>query len=151
MIKLPMTAAGHAALEDELRQRIGVEHPRLIHRIQEAIADDTNLAGANRHVCFGPKADIQLAMRTPISVARRIRVIAAGGASFTPESGNVPCNKRCPLRANSGHSAVHSISSSARCWSCDETCTPSALAALRLRHIIVMSAVPPKSRHVRCN
>jgi transcription elongation factor GreA len=39
-----MTAAGHAALEDELNQRIRVERPRLIQRIQEAIADDTNLA-----------------------------------------------------------------------------------------------------------
>ena len=44
MTKLPMTAAGHAALEDELNQRIGVERPRLIQRIREAIADDTNLA-----------------------------------------------------------------------------------------------------------
>jgi len=44
MTKLPMTAVGHAALEDELNQRIGVERPRLIQRIQEAIADDTNLA-----------------------------------------------------------------------------------------------------------
>jgi transcription elongation factor GreA len=44
MIKLHMTAAGHVALEDELSQRIGVERARLIQRIQEAIADDTNLA-----------------------------------------------------------------------------------------------------------
>ena len=44
MTKLPMTAAGHTALENELNQRIGVERPRLIQRIQEAIADDTNLA-----------------------------------------------------------------------------------------------------------
>ena len=44
MSKLPMTAAGHTALEDELNQRIGVLRPRLIQRIQEAIADDTNLA-----------------------------------------------------------------------------------------------------------
>jgi len=44
MTKFPMTTAGHAALEDELNQRIGVERPRLIQRIQEAIADDTNLA-----------------------------------------------------------------------------------------------------------
>ena len=44
MTKFPMTAAGHAALEDELNQRIGVERPRLIQRIEEAIADDTNLA-----------------------------------------------------------------------------------------------------------
>jgi len=32
------------ALEDELKHRIRVERPRLIQRIQEAIADDTNLA-----------------------------------------------------------------------------------------------------------
>jgi len=39
-----MTAAGHAALEDELKQRILAERPRLVQRIQEAIADDSNLA-----------------------------------------------------------------------------------------------------------
>ena len=39
-----MTAAGHSALQDELRQRIRVERPRLVQRIQEAIADDSNLA-----------------------------------------------------------------------------------------------------------
>jgi transcription elongation factor GreA len=44
MSKLPMTAAGHAALEDELKQRIRAERPRLVQRIQEAIADDSNLA-----------------------------------------------------------------------------------------------------------
>ena len=44
MTNLPMTAAGHAALEVELSQRVGIERPRLIQRIQEAIADDTNLA-----------------------------------------------------------------------------------------------------------
>jgi len=44
MIRFPITAAGHVALEDELKHRIRVERPRLIQRIQEAIADDTNLA-----------------------------------------------------------------------------------------------------------
>jgi transcription elongation factor GreA len=44
MNKLPMTAAGHAALEDELSQRIRSERPRLVRRIQDAIADDSNLA-----------------------------------------------------------------------------------------------------------
>jgi transcription elongation factor GreA len=44
MSKLPMTAAGHAALEDELTQRIRVERPGLVQRIQAAIADDSNLA-----------------------------------------------------------------------------------------------------------
>jgi transcription elongation factor GreA len=44
MTKFPMTAAGYSALEDELNQRAAVERPRLIKRIQEAIADDSNLA-----------------------------------------------------------------------------------------------------------
>ena len=44
MTKIPMTAAGHSALEGELKHRIAVERPRLIQRVQEAIADDTNLA-----------------------------------------------------------------------------------------------------------
>jgi transcription elongation factor GreA len=44
MSKLPITAAGHSALEDELKHRIRVERPRFIQRLQEAIADDSNLA-----------------------------------------------------------------------------------------------------------
>jgi transcription elongation factor GreA len=44
MNRLPITAAGHAALEDELKHRIRVERPRLIQRIQQAIADDPDLA-----------------------------------------------------------------------------------------------------------
>jgi transcription elongation factor GreA len=44
MQKLPMTAAGHLALEDELIHRIRVERPHLVERIQTAIADDSNLA-----------------------------------------------------------------------------------------------------------
>jgi transcription elongation factor GreA len=34
--KIPMTPAGHAALEDELRQRQQVERPRIIEAIAEA-------------------------------------------------------------------------------------------------------------------
>jgi transcription elongation factor GreA len=44
MIKLPMTTAGYSALENELKHRVRVERARLIQRIQEAIADDSNLA-----------------------------------------------------------------------------------------------------------
>ena len=44
MNRLPITAAGQAALEDELKHRIRVERPRLIQRIQQAIADDADLA-----------------------------------------------------------------------------------------------------------
>jgi transcription elongation factor GreA len=42
--KLPMTATGYRALEDELKHRIQTERVRLIQRIQQAIADDSNLA-----------------------------------------------------------------------------------------------------------
>src|SRR6476620_7777695 len=44
MTKFPMTAAGYSALQDELSRRMAVERPRLIQRMQEAIADDSNLA-----------------------------------------------------------------------------------------------------------
>ena len=44
MSKLPMTAAGHSAIEDELKQRIRIERPHLVERIQAAIADNSNLA-----------------------------------------------------------------------------------------------------------
>jgi transcription elongation factor GreA len=44
MNRFPITAAGHVALEDELNHRIRVERPRLVQRIQEAIADESNLA-----------------------------------------------------------------------------------------------------------
>src|SRR6476660_535546 len=44
MTKFPMTAAGYSALQDELNQRMAVERPRLVQRMQEAIADDSNLA-----------------------------------------------------------------------------------------------------------
>ena len=44
MNTIPMTAAGHAALETELKHRIQAERPSLIRRLQEAIADDTNHA-----------------------------------------------------------------------------------------------------------
>ena len=44
MNKFPMTAAGYSVLENELKHRIHIERPRLIERLQEAIADDSNLA-----------------------------------------------------------------------------------------------------------
>jgi transcription elongation factor GreA len=43
MSKLPMTAAGYLALQDELKYRIQVERRRLVQRIQQAIADESNL------------------------------------------------------------------------------------------------------------
>jgi transcription elongation factor GreA len=43
MIKVPMTAIGHRALEEELEHRIRYERPHLIERIRQAIADEPNL------------------------------------------------------------------------------------------------------------
>src|SRR5207344_1252942 len=51
------------------------------------------------HVRFGSKADI---------------AACPSDGRFTPESGHVRCKKECPPCANSGHSAIHSITSSAR-------------------------------------
>ena len=44
MNKLPMTAADYSVLERELKRRIQLDRPRLIVRLQEAIADNSNLA-----------------------------------------------------------------------------------------------------------
>ncbi|TYO65108.1 transcription elongation factor GreA [Bradyrhizobium hipponense] len=58
MTKLPMTAAGHAALEDELRHRIRVERLALVQRIQEAIADDPNLVENSEYQIARAEQDI---------------------------------------------------------------------------------------------
>ena len=50
---------------------------------------------------------------------------------FTPNSGHVRCKERCPLCANSGHSGIHSITSSARESTAGGMVRPSALAVLR--------------------
>src|SRR5262249_2033544 len=58
MSKLPITAAGVSALEDELKQRVRVERPRLVERIQQAIADDSNLAENSEYQ--GAKAEQEI-------------------------------------------------------------------------------------------
>jgi transcription elongation factor GreA len=58
MDRLPVTAAGHAALEEELQHRIRVERPRLVQRIQEAIADDSNLAENSEYQAARADQDI---------------------------------------------------------------------------------------------
>jgi transcription elongation factor GreA len=39
-----MAITGYAALQDELKHRVQIERVRLIERMQQAIADDSNLA-----------------------------------------------------------------------------------------------------------
>ena len=47
--KVPMTAAGHAALEEELRQRQQIERPRIIQAISEARAHGDLSENAEYH------------------------------------------------------------------------------------------------------
>ena len=49
MSKLPMTGTGHAALEEELRHRTRVERMRVIERIQDAIADEPDIAESSEY------------------------------------------------------------------------------------------------------
>jgi transcription elongation factor GreA len=44
MDKLPMTAEGHARLEEELKHRLQVERPRIIQQITDARTDDADVA-----------------------------------------------------------------------------------------------------------
>jgi transcription elongation factor GreA len=44
MNKVPITSEGSDALRNELTHLVQLERPRLIQRIQDAIADDSNLA-----------------------------------------------------------------------------------------------------------
>ena len=58
MTKFPMTAAGYSTLQDELNQRMAVTRPRLIQRMQEAIADGNIPRDEfrHRHVSQGRKS-----------------------------------------------------------------------------------------------
>jgi transcription elongation factor GreA len=66
MIKFPMTAAGYSALENELKHRVRVERARLIQRIQEAIADDTNLAENSEYQAAKAEQEINEARITEL-------------------------------------------------------------------------------------
>jgi hypothetical protein len=86
-------------------------------------------------VRFGSKADICAAtshVRFTPNSDRESGFPANGHVRFTPESGHVQCTSSYLLWANSGHRAIHSITSSARlCTDCG-TVMPSALAVVRL-------------------
>src|SRR6516225_2647474 len=66
MNKLPMTAVGYSALENELKHRIRTERPRLIQRIQEAIADDSNLAENSEYQAAKAEQEINEARITEL-------------------------------------------------------------------------------------
>jgi|SRR6516225_9582408 len=94
MNKLPMTAAGHSALEGELKQRIRVERPRLVQRIQEAIADDTNLAENSEYQAARELSHENLVyVRSGIGDVRATPRSSGGdGRKVTPRSSLKPTN-----------------------------------------------------------
>jgi transcription elongation factor GreA len=53
-----MTAAGHAALEDELMHRIRIDRPALVERIRQAIADDPNLVENSEYQAARAEQDV---------------------------------------------------------------------------------------------
>jgi transcription elongation factor GreA len=113
MNRFPITAAGHAALEDELKHRIRVERPRLIRRIQQAIADDSNLAENSEY--HAAKVDQEfnearvvelednLARAEVIDLAKLSGDTIRFGATVTLIDDKAPCfpqvQKRCRLRS----------------------------------------------------
>jgi transcription elongation factor GreA len=93
MTKLPMTAVGHSALEQELMHRLRVDRPRLVERVQQAIADDTNLVeNAEYHTVIAEQdlneariADLEdkLARAEVIDVAKMSGDVVRFGATVT--------------------------------------------------------------------
>ncbi len=93
MTNYPMTAAGHAVLQDELSHRLRDERPRLAKRIQQAIADDPNLienseyqtALAEQNVNESRIAELEdkLARAEIIDVSRLSGEIVKFGATVT--------------------------------------------------------------------
>jgi transcription elongation factor GreA len=66
MNKIPMTAAGYSTLDDELKYRVRVERTRVLQRIQEAIADDSNLAENSEYQAAKSEQEINEARITEL-------------------------------------------------------------------------------------
>ena len=77
MNRFSLTAAGRAALESELKHRIRVERPRLIQRIQEAIADNSNLAENSEYQAAKAEQEFNEARVAELEDKRRLRQSAS--------------------------------------------------------------------------
>jgi hypothetical protein len=105
-----MTAAGHVALEDELRHRTRIARPRLVQRIQHAISDDANLvenseyqaALAEQEVNENRIADLEdkLARAEIIDVSKLSGDTISFGATVTL------IDEDTPVRSGSGRSSA---------------------------------------------
>jgi transcription elongation factor GreA len=91
MDKVPMTAAGHAALESELKRLVAVERPRIIELIAEATLIDEDTEEKKKYQIVGDaEADVKegrISISSPIaraligkSVGDTVEVTAPGGA-----------------------------------------------------------------------
>ena len=72
MKTLPMTAAGYSVLERELKRRIQLDGPRLIERLQEAIADDSNLAENPEYQAVKSEQEINEAALPSLKTSSRV-------------------------------------------------------------------------------
>ena len=90
MRKLPMTAAGYLALENELKHRIRIERPRLIERIQEAIADDSNLAENSEYQAAKTEQEINEARSPSWKTSSRGRTLSTCRNFPETSSNSVP-------------------------------------------------------------
>jgi hypothetical protein len=116
MNKLPMTAGGHSTLEGELTHRIRIERPRLIQRMQEAIADDSNLAENSEYQAA--KADQEMneariaELEDKLARAEIIGISKLSGARFLYRRGAtslIPCVPVLKVPACSTCLALHDL------------------------------------------
>ena len=84
-----MTAAGYSALENELKHRVRIERARLIQRIQEAIADDSNLAENSEYQAAKAEQEINEA-RMRLKTNSRVRKLSTCRSFPVPSSNSVP-------------------------------------------------------------
>src|SRR5262245_29863805 len=98
MTKFPMTAAGYSALQSELSQRMAVERPRLIQRMQEAIADDSNLAENSEYQAAQAEKLINegriVELEDKLARAEVIDVSKLSGDTIKFEIGRASCRER---------------------------------------------------------
>jgi transcription elongation factor GreA len=90
MNKLPMTAAGYLVLEHERKHRIQIDRPRLVERIQGAIADDSNLAENAEYHAAKSEQEINEAriaeLEDKLARAEVIDVTKLSGDTIKPEA-----------------------------------------------------------------
>ncbi len=101
MEKIPMTAEGHAKLENELRHRLQLERPRIIRQLAEARTDDSDLA-KNAEYHATKQVQEQNESRIAELEEKLARPRMAGSQKTCRRSADRRCDPRCGERARRG-------------------------------------------------